>query len=373
LRLKVGVHKKTLDSVLFFIVLSLLVIGLIFVFSASSWICEYDPKINNAAYYLEKQLVWAGFGFIAMIIMTHYDYHNLKKISKFLIIVTIFLLLAVFLFPETKGAKRWIYIGSLSMQPSEIAKYVVVAYLAESLSRNSKKATSNFIKDTVPYLIIAAVFSILILKEPNMSIASIIIIVTFIMMLASGIPVRYIVSWFGLATPMAIFLMLTKAYRLRRVMSFLNPWADSTGDSFQLIQSLIAIGSGGWSGLGLGQSRQKTYYIPEPHNDFIFSIIAEEIGLIGCVLIIILFILFLWRGLRIASRANDKYGYLLAIGITCIITIQAIINIAVVTGSMPVTGVPLPFISYGGTSLVINMASIGVLLNISKQVRNNVN
>jgi len=202
-----------------------------------------------------------------------------------------------------------------------------------------------------------------------MSIATIIMIVTFIMLFVAGGRIKHL---FGIILPslftLAIFFIFSSDYRRERMLNFIDPWKDAADAGYQLIQSFLALGSGGLTGLGLGQSRQKTLYMPEPHNDFIFSIIGEEVGLIGCLFIIALFLIFIWRGVRVAMNAKDTYGKLLAMGITSIIAVQAIINIAVVTGSMPVTGVPMPFISYGGTSLVINLTAMGILLNISSQV-----
>ena len=227
----------------------------------------------------------------------------------------------------------------------------------------------DFWHGLVPYLGLSGFFAALILAEHNMSIATIIMIVTFIMLFVAGGRIKHL---FGIILPslftLAIFFIFSSDYRRERMLNFIDPWKDAADAGYQLIQSFLALGSGGLTGLGLGQSRQKTLYMPEPHNDFIFSIIGEEVGLIGCLFIIALFLIFIWRGVRVAMNAKDTYGKLLAMGITSIIAVQAIINIAVVTGSMPVTGVPMPFISYGGTSLVINLTAMGILLNISSQV-----
>jgi cell division protein FtsW len=203
--------------------------------------------------------------------------------------------------------------------------------------------------------------------EKNLSIAAVIMIVTLIVLYVAGAKTSHMLGLIGLVALAGVAGILFEPYRLARFVSFLDPWKDPKGKGYQLIQSLLALGSGGIWGVGLGKSRQKCYYIPEPHNDFIFSIIGEELGLIGCTLIVLLFIVFIWRGIVTAVRAKDTYGTLLATGITSVIAMQAIINIAVVTGSMPVTGVPLPFISYGGSSLVFNLVATGVLLNISRQ------
>ena len=249
---------------------------------------------------------------------------------------------------------------------------MVVLFLALSIDIKGD-GIKDFWTGIVPYLALSGFFAALVLAEKNLSIAAIIMIVTFILLFISGGKIKHL---FGIVLPtlltLAIFFIFSSDYRRARMLNFIDPWKDAAGDGYQLIQSFYALGSGGITGLGLGQSRQKTLYMPEPHNDFIFSIIGEELGLIGCLLIISLFIIFIWRGVRIAIKAKDTYGKLLAMGITSIIAVQAIINIAVVTGSMPVTGVPMPFISYGGTSLVINLTAMGILLNISRQIESDV-
>ncbi len=357
------------DFIMFATIMLLLSIGIIMIYSASAWTAGI--KYGDDMYFLKKQLTWAALGIIIMIIVMGIDYHKLKRFTTLAMIITIPLLLLVFVFPEINGAKRWIQLGPGSIQPSEIAKYVVVAYLAKSMDYKGEKIRS-FIYGVIPYLLIAGFYAGLVLMENNLSICSVIMIVTIIVLFVAGARAWHI---FGIITPAGVLagivLIFSAEYRKKRLLSFLDPWKDAIGDGYQLIQSLLALGSGGIWGLGLGQSRQKCYYMPEPHNDFIFAIIGEELGLIGCVFLIMLFVLFVWRGIRTAINAKDTYGTLLATGITSIIAVQAIINIAVVTGSMPVTGVPLPFISYGGSSLVINLAAMGVLLNISRQSKSN--
>jgi cell division protein FtsW len=296
-----------------------------------------------------------------------FDYHKIKKYTGYLMIIMIPLLLIVFAFPAINGAKRWIPLGAASLQPSEITKYVVILYLAKSMDYKGEKIKS-FFYGVVPYLVVSGFYAGLILLEKNLSICAVIMMVTIIVLFVAGAKASHV---FGIVTPIGIIagilLIFSEDYRRARLLNFIDPWKDAAGDGYQLIQSLLALGSGGIWGLSLGQSRQKCYYMPEPHNDFIFSIIGEELGLIGCTFIIVLYLIFVWRGIRTAMYARDTYGTLLATGITSIIAVQAIINIAVVTGSMPVTGVPLPFISYGGSSLMFTMIAMGVLLNISRQ------
>lgn len=353
------------DFIMFSTIMLLLSIGIIMIYSASAW--TSGIKYGDDMYFLKRQLLWAVLGIIVMIVLMGIDYHKLKSLTTLAMIATIPLLLLVFAFPDINGAKRWIPLGFANLQPSEIAKYVVVLYLAKSMDYKGEKIKS-LIYGVLPYLVIAGFYAGLVLLEKNLSICSVIMIVTFIMLFVAGAKAWHIFGLVGPAGLLAgIALIFSAEYRRDRLLSFLNPWKDAAGDGYQLIQSLLALGSGGIWGLGLGQSRQKCYYMPEPHNDFIFAIIGEELGLIGCVFLIMVFVVFVWRGIRTAINARDTYGTLLATGITSIIAVQAIINIAVVTGSMPVTGVPLPFISYGGSSLVINMAAMGILLNISRQ------
>ena len=355
-----------IDYGIFYTVALLLTIGVVMVYSASSYYAMFINK--DSMYYLKRQLGSAVIGVGAMAFTMCIDYHKLKKYTIAIMIVSIPLLIAVFFFEGVNGAQRWIYVGPLSFQPSELAKYVVVLFMAMSLEIKGE-GVKSFNTGIVPYLVISGFYAALVLAEKNLSIASVIMIVTFIILFAAGGKIKHL---FGIVAPamvaaVAAFTIL-EPYRMKRLLNFTNPWKDPIGDGYQLIQSFYALGAGGVTGLGLGQSRQKTLYMPEPHNDFIFSIIGEELGLIGCICIIILFIIFIWRGISVAMKARDSYGTLLAIGITSVIAVQSLINIAVVTGSMPVTGVPLPFISYGGTSLVINMMAIGILLNISRQI-----
>lgn len=366
-------ENKNLDEVdygILYSLLFLLAIGVVMVYSASSFYSMFH--FNDSMYFLKRQLIFTTIGIISMVAMMNYDYHRLRKITPTLLLVTIPLLVAVFFFPATNGAQRWIKLGALSFQPSELTKYVVVLFLAMSIDMKGDKI-KRFWDGLIPYLGVAGFFAAMILAEKNLSIAAIIMIVTFILLFVSGGQLKHL---FGVVFPallvLVLFFIFSSDYRRARMLNFTDPWKDAAGDGYQLIQSFYALGAGGVTGLGLGQSRQKTLYMPEPHNDFIFSIIGEEIGLIGCLFIIALFIFFIWRGVRVAIRAKDTYGKLLAMGITSIIAVQAIINIAVVTGSMPVTGVPMPFISYGGTSLVINLTAMGILLNISRQIERRV-
>lgn len=365
---KPKVKMGQVDFILFSTIMLLVAIGIIMVYSASSYTALHSKSYNyDDMFFLKKQVLWGIIGITFMIIAIKIDYHVYKKYTGIFIIITIILLCVVFAFPDNHGARRWIYLpGGTSIQPSEIAKYVVVLYLAKSIEQKGEKIKS-FRYGILPYLLVSGFFAGLILLEKNLSIASVVMIVTIIVLFAAGCKMKHIGVLMSLVGTAGVAFTVLEPYRMNRLLSFLNPWEDPKGDGYQLIQSLLALGSGGVMGMGLGQSRQKCYYIPEPHNDFIFAIIGEELGLIGCLTIIFLFAIFIWRGIKNAIRAKDVFGTVLAIGITSVVAIQCIINIAVVTGSMPVTGVPLPFISYGGSSLVINLTAMGVLLNISRQ------
>ncbi|HEY8892514.1 MAG TPA: stage V sporulation protein E [Clostridium sp.] len=364
---KYKVKMGQIDFLLFATIMLLVTIGVVMVYSASSYYAAFN--FNDPEYFFKKQLLWAVIGSIFMVTAIKIDYHIIKKYTGIVMLITVVFLLAVFAFPAINGAKRWINLGFASFQPSEIAKYTVVLFMAKSLDKKGEKV-KEFFKGVFPYLLVSGFYAGIILLEKNLSIAAVIMIVTVIILFSVGAKFFHIFA-IGLSLVAAVgAATIFEPYRMTRLMNFTNPFADSQGAGYQLVQSLLALGSGGVTGAGIGLSRQKCLYIPEPHTDFIFSIIGEELGLIGCAFIILLFVIFVWRGIKTAVTAKDIYGTILGIGITSVIGVQAIINIAVVTGSMPVTGVPLPFISYGGSALVFNMFAMGILLNVSRQSAN---
>lgn len=374
-RLKKGKSKKkvkrksnigSVNPYILYSVLALVAIGIIMVFSASYYDALYKHK--DVFYFLKKELTWAPVGLVALVVMMLIDYHTWKKFTGFAYLVTVVALVAVlFVGSNINGATRWLNIAGVSFQPSELAKYVIVFFLAMMID-NYGGVSKNW-KIPLIYLSSAALFAVLVYKENNLSIASIIMFVAFIMIFVSGMSFRQTFALIGIGGVAGTIGIFSSDYRTERFVSFLNPWKYANDEGYQLIHSLYALGSGGLFGVGLGNSKQKALYMPEPHNDFIFAIIGEELGLIGCIAVIVIFVVLIVAGIKVASRAKDRYGKLLATGIISVIAVQAIINIAVVTGSMPVTGVPLPFISYGGTSLVFNLAAMGVLLNISRQCK----
>ncbi|MFC0271195.1 stage V sporulation protein E [Metabacillus herbersteinensis] len=361
--------KSTPDFVLVILTLLLLTVGLIMVYSASAVWATY--KFEDSFFFAKRQLLFAGVGVIAMFFLMNVDYWTWRSWAKMLIIICFFLLIAV-LIPgigmERNGSRSWIGVGAFSIQPSEFMKLAMIAFLAKFLAENQKKITS-FKKGLVPSLaLVFAAFGIIML-QPDLGTGTVMVGTCIVMIFVAGARISHFAGLALLGVAGFVALVLSAPYRIKRITSFLDPWEDPLGSGFQIIQSLYAIGPGGLFGLGLGQSRQKFFYLPEPQTDFIFAILAEELGFIGGSLVLLLFSLLLWRGVRIALGAPDLYGSFLAIGIISMVAIQVMINVGVVTGLMPVTGITLPFLSYGGSSLTLMLMAIGVLLNISRYSR----
>lgn len=362
--------KVEFDSVIFYTTMLLVFIGIVMVFSAS--FVQSAFKHNDAYYFLKRNLIFAILGFISMMIISNIDYRFWKKNAKAIGIIAVILLILVLtpLGIEANGAKRWLGVGALSLQPAEIAKFATIIITAKLIEKKYDDIKS-LTKGVIPLLIIPGIFFILIMLQPNMSTAGTIILVTFVMIFIAGMNMKIVGVMFASGIGLFLALGLTSEYRLKRILSFLDPFQDPLGSGYQVIQGLYALGSGGLFGMGLGKSQQKWFYIPEPQNDFIFAIIGEELGLVGCVVVIMLFVLLVYRCIRIALKCSNIFACMVVIGIGGQIGIQAALNIAVATSSMPVTGVALPFISYGGTSLIIFMSAIGIILNISKHVKIN--
>lgn len=361
----VQIKEKPFDFVLFITILILLTIGIVMVLSASSpWALA---KEGDSYYYVKKQAIYAVIGIVLMVVISKIDYKLYAKFAKIAYIGSIILLISVkVLGSSSKGATRWLDLGFVRFQPSEIAKIALIIFYAAWLTKNKDKL-KDFKKGFIaPFLFIVPIALILVVVQNHLSVTIIIIAVISIMMLMAGTRMKHFLAVGTLGATLGgvgLFAYLQAkgaegSFRLARITTFLNPWNDIQGDGWQIIQSLYAIGSGGLFGAGLGESKQKFMYIPEPHNDFIFSVLAEELGFVGCAIVIILFAIFIWRGLLVAIRAKDMFGSLLAVGITSLVGLQAIMNIAVVTSSMPNTGIPLPFFSYGGTALVILLCSM---------------
>ncbi|NMB19885.1 MAG: putative lipid II flippase FtsW [Firmicutes bacterium] len=351
----------------FIAVIILLSLGLVMVFSASSVMGLADA--GNPYHYVQRQSILAVMGLLLMFVLMKVDYHIFKPLALPGLVVSFILLVAVlFIGSGTGGATRWIRIAGFNLQPSEIAKLVMVNYVAVYLATKREKAR-KFFSGLLPILLITAAQFALIMLEPDFGTGVALIFTVVVVLFAGGVHLGQL-SVVGLsAVPVMVYLLTLKEYRVRRLFAFLDPWSDPTDTGWNVIQSLLAIGSGGLFGLGLGKSKQKFSYLPEHHTDFIFAILCEELGFLGGVTVLLLYLVIAWRGLRIAMRAPDLYGTLLAIGITSMLAFQALLNIGVVTGSLPVTGIPLPFISHGGSSLLISLAGVGILLNISRQCR----
>lgn len=356
-----------IDSVLLALVLALLCSGLVMVYSSSSFLAA--RAYGDASYFFQKQLLSAFLGVIVMLITMRIDYRHWRKVSLFGLVIIVPLLVVVLIFgTNVYGASRWLSIGSIRLfQPSELTKLVLALYIADWLARKGNQV-GTFLYGLAPFVILVGVILGLVLLENDMGTAIIIAGLAAAMFFTAGANIFQFLLAMGCGG-LIFMTQAFKGYRYYRLMGFMNPFKDITGINLQLYQSLLALGSGGWFGLGLGASRQKTGYLPFPYIDSIFAIIGEELGFIGCSIIVVLFLCLAFRGFRLARRTQDVYGALLATGITTWLTLQAIVNIGSTTGTLPYTGVPLPFISYGGTSLVISLAAVGVLLNISRYIQ----
>lgn len=354
------------DFLLFMTVLMLLAVGVVMVLSAS----EYATLVNyqDSFYFFKRQLIWAALGLGVMWLTMRVDYWQWRQWA-WIMLIGAFLLLILVLIPgvgiESYGARRWLGFGSYTVQPSELAKFCVIIFCAHGLAQ-CRNQIQDFRRGILPFLGTGVVAAALIMCQPDLGTAVTLFGTIFILLFAAGASLWILGGLTGLGAVAVGLAIFFEPYRMRRLTSFLDPWKDAQDTGFQIIQSLYALGSGGLFGAGLGQGKQKMLYLPAQHTDFIFAVIGEELGFIGCCLVILLFMMFIWRGLRTAIAAPDAFASLLATGVTAGIALQAIINIGVVTGTMPVTGITLPFISFGGTSLIFTMGSVGVLLNISK-------
>ena len=353
------------DLLIFFVTLILLAIGVIMVFSAS----YYDTLEKDPYYYLRKQLTWAFLGIILMVIMMKIDYYRWKPYIGLAFAAGLVLLVAVLFTEPVKGSKRWIDLGFSGLQPSELMKLCIIFLMAHRLSRPGTDI-KKLITGVGPYLAILGLVAFLIMLEPDLGTTLAIAGTVGIMLIAAGLRLLHagLLAFSGVAAVVAAILM--DPTRMARITGWWNPWADTGDKGYQIINSLYALGSGGFFGMGLGNSRQKLDYLPEQNTDFIFAILGEELGFLGAFLVVVLFFVLAWRGYRIALTCPDSFGCLLAVGLTTMIVLQAFMNMGVVSGLIPITGISLPFISYGGSSLLISMTGIGVLLNISRYTRN---
>jgi cell division protein FtsW len=357
------------DRRLFGVTLALCLIGAVMVFSASAMTAR--EQYGDAYYFLLRELLWTALGIAGMFWLMRTDYHKLRQPRVIFsgLSLTLVLLIAVLFLDRSHSTHRWIRIGPLSLQPSEFAKLVVIFYLAwflEIRCAPNAPGVNNLPRTLLPILGTVLLIVALVYKEPDLGTACMLFFIAAVMLLVAGLSYRYILAALLAAAPVVYLAIASVPYRLQRMQTFFSPGSDPQGHGFQLLQSLIAVGSGGFSGVGLMESRQKLFFLPEAHTDFIFSVICEELGFIGAVVILTLFAVYGWRGFVAAMKAPDNFGRFLGIGITSMVVGQALINLSVVLGLLPTKGIPLPFISYGGSSLVAMLLATGVLLNISQ-------
>lgn len=346
-------------------IVALVVFGLVMVFSASAVVAA--EQYGSSLHFVLRQAIWAALGLVVMWRLMKFDYRRLRNPQLIFpaLAAELFMLMAVFLMPVRHDTHRWFYSGPLSFQPSELAKLLLLVFFAYFLDRQ-RDAINDLRHTLAPMCVVMGAMVLLILKEPDLGTSLAIVMIAAAMLFAAGLRLRYFAAAAFGAAPL-LYLAITRAqYRANRLIAFLHPQSDPLGKGFQILQSLIAVGSGGILGVGFGQGHQKLFFLPEPQTDFIYAVISEEWGLIGAVLVLILFAIILWRGLKTASCAPDGFGKLLAIGLTVLLVGQAFVNMSVVIGLLPTKGIPLPFVSYGGSSLLMNLAAAGVLLNISQ-------
>ncbi len=359
--------KSQYDSFLGFCVLALTLFGTVMIYSTSAVFAEMH--FQDISFFLKKHLLHLGIGTIALFIGLRVNYHQWEKKIPWIMIITLILLVLV-LIPgighEVKGARRWLRFYIIGLQPAELLKIVLIFYVASYLNRKQELLTS-FFRGISPNFIVIGIYLFLVLLQPDFGTVVLISLTVLLMIyIGGGKPIHIFGSLIGVSM-IAVFLIISQAYRLRRFLAFLNPWDDPLDSGFQIIQSFIALGTGGWFGKGLSQSLQKLFFLPDAHTDFIFAIIGEEMGFLRVCILILLFAVFIWRGYMIAWHVNDNFGKYLAFGITTSISLQILLNLFVVTGLLPTKGLPLPFISAGGTSLIITLFMVGLLLNISQE------
>ena len=360
--------KRRLDYVLLIVTLALVAVGIVMVYSTSAIIA--GDRFGDPYYFLKRQALFAAIGFILMIVMMFFPYEKLRRWAYPILILSVLLLIAV-LIPgighRAGGSMRWLKIQAFSFQPSEFAKLGLIIFLAYFLAKKEEKIRS-FSFGFLPTILLAGLVIVLVVREPDFGAALFLTTMVFLFLFIGGARVIYIAGAILVAIPVVYYFLMNTGYRYRRLMSFIRPWDDPTGTSFQIIQSFLSFGSGGLFGLGLGEGRQKLFFLPAPHTDFIFSVIGEEMGLVGAMVVLLLFFILTVRGIHIGLSLEDRFGSYLALGISLMIALQAVINMSVVLGLLPTKGLTLPFVSYGGTSLVINLAGVGMLLHLSSRV-----
>ena len=359
-------RKLTPDLWLFGVAVVLLSIGVVMVYSASAIVAA--DRFRDPYFFLKKQLFWALLGAACLWLAIRVDYRRLAGWVLPLLVVAAALLVLVLIPPigqAINGTRRWIRVGPVSFQPVELAKLALVVYLAAFLAKR-RDTLAEFRQGLLPPLAVAGLLAALVLAQPDLGNCLTLIALTFALLFLAGGRVAHLGLILAGALPLVAIAIWAAPYRLRRITTFVDPWADPRGSGFQIIQSWLALGNGGVLGQGIGASKQKLFYLPESHTDFIFAVIGEELGFVGAATVVALFVILVWRGLRIGLRAPDPFGAYLALGITVLIATQTLVNLGVVTGLLPTKGLPLPFISFGGSALLVTMLSTGVLLNISQ-------
>ncbi|HXF81211.1 MAG TPA: putative lipid II flippase FtsW [bacterium] len=364
------IHRRAPDYWLVLPVIALAGVGVVMVYSASAIVAA--DRFGDPAFFLKRQVLWVLLGGAALAVTHRIHYAALRRFTPLLLVLAGLSLVAV-LVPGigrvAGGARRWIAVGGpFAFQPSESAKLALAFYLANFLA-NRGQAVRDLRSGVLPPLVVTGVMGGLVLLQPDLGTALLMVLLALGMLFAAGARIGHLLMVVTAGLPLLATAILGEEYRRRRILAFLDPWADPQGAGFHIIQSLLALGSGGLLGVGLGGSRQKFFYLPERHTDFVFAILGEELGLLGTGAVVLLFALLAFRGYRVARRAPDRYGSLLAAGITTMILVQAVINVGVTAGVFPVTGVPLPFVSFGGSSMLFTMIGVGVLLNISQYAR----
>ena len=357
---------RSIRTSIFTIIAVLVGIGIVMIYSASA-IYAYS-NMHDSLYYIKRHLIYLVIGLVMMFVAMSVDLKHAKAWAKPIMLISTSLLILV-LIPhigkEISGAKRWFKFGPVNFQPSELAKIALLVYMADFINRK-KELVKSFAHGYMPAMMVLGSTVGLILLEPDLGTAVTISVVSIMMLYVSGLKPSYVVGSILASLPVLYILLFKVAFRRKRLMIFLNPWADKRGTGFQIIQSFIALGSGGIFGVGLGQSRQKLFYLPASHTDFIFSIIGEELGFLGTASIVVLFILFVWEGMKVVMRSSGMFEKMLSFGIVSMIALEAIINIGVTAGALPTKGLPLPFISYGGSGLIFHLMAVGFLLNVAK-------
>lgn len=360
-------QRPAYDRILLTATLLLVGAGIVMVYSASA--IRAQERFGDPYLFLKKQAVWAVVGLLAMSVAMRRDYRDLQRVIPILVLLSLLLLLLV-LVPgvgvKVNGARRWLRVGGISFQPSELAKLSLILFLASYYARRAERL-SSFVDGILPPLLVTGAFAGLVVAQPNFGMAVVLLLVAGTMSFAGGVRLRHLVATAACALPPLLLAMLASPHARIRLLALVDPGRVSPKAAYQLTQSFFAIGPGGLLGRGLGDSIQKLFYLPEPHTDFIFAIVGEEVGFIGSALVVLLFALILWRGTRAAVKAPDAFGGHLAMGIAFAIVGQAILNMAVVLGLLPTTGVPLPFLSFGGSSLVLTLVAVGILLNVSQR------